>query len=65
MFLADWRKEEFQTGEYDAPGGPCSFVGKKGRRVKMTWIFPGPEKFSQNGDLWPRPTETLSINIMV
>ena len=30
--------------------GPCSLWGKKGRWVKMTWIFSGPEKFSQNGD---------------
>ena len=30
--------------------GPCSLWGKKGRWVKMTWMFPGPEKFSQNGD---------------
>ena len=29
MFLADWRKKEFQAAEYDGPGGTLLLVGSE------------------------------------
>ena len=57
LFLADWRKEEFQTGEsIMVQDRPCSL-----------WVVPGkiqggeldlPRARGALTELWPKPTET-------
>ena len=67
LFLVDWRKEEFNAGEYVMiHKGPCSLWDSLEECwVEVSWIYPGSEESSQNENLWPRSTEILPRNMMV